>query len=124
MRKKTYNFFVKNVTIKKLQQKKKSEMQTEKPSDFNEIEDSVLRAYNRAVIVYNLMNDEGEIPASNYFVQFSVEDKSAIIQTLVKIRDIVSKKKNISDLDIDANFKDSLTKDLNLPENKEELYVN
>lgn len=124
MRKKTYNFFVKNVTIKKLQQKKKSEMQTEKPSDFNEIEDPVLRAYNRAVIVYNLMNDEGEIPASNYFVQFSVEDKSAIIQTLVKIRDIVSKKKNISDLDIDANFKDSLTKDLNLPENKEELYVN
>ena len=92
-------------------------MQNEKPLDFNDIEDKDLRDYNRAVVVFNLANDEGPVVASNYFMQFSAEDKRGIIDVLTVIRNKVANIDNTSPSDVEANFKDQLTLDLELPEN-------
>lgn len=83
-------------------------MEEEKYSNFNEVEDGKLQAYNRAVTVFNIMGDEGELPASNYFMQFAAEEKFAIIQVLAQI------KNHATD---NPNYKDGLTKDLVLSEN-------
>ena len=83
-------------------------MEEEKYSNFSEVEDRKLQAYNRAVTVFNIMNDVGEIPASNYFMQFTPDEKFDIIQTLAQI------KNHATD---NPNYKDGLTKDLVLIEN-------
>ncbi len=83
-------------------------MEQEKYSNFNEVEDRTLRAYNRAVTVFNIRQDEGEVPASNYFMQFDDEGKSDIVSMLVKIKYQAYNT---------PNTKDGLTKDLVLIEN-------
>ena len=83
-------------------------MEEEKYSNFSEVEDRKLQAYNRAVTVFNIMNDVGEVPASNYFMQFTPDEKFNIIQVLAQI------KNHVTD---NPNYKDGLTKDLVLIEN-------
>ena len=93
-------------------------MENQKPIDFNDVEDDTLRAYNRAVTIYNLHQDEGEVVASNYFMQFDPEDKFSIIQMLTIIKSKVDKIDKTSPSDVEANVKDQLTLNLELPENK------
>ncbi len=97
-----------------------------KPESFNGIKDRKLRAYNRAVTLYNLVEDEGEVPSIQYFSQFDEQGKNDVITFLRWARETAGEHPG-------PNFMDSLTKDMVL-ENylpidysdqiKEDVYVN
>jgi hypothetical protein len=55
-------------------------------SKFNEIRQPALRAYNRCVYAFNLLEDQGRAPMEEYIAQFNKEDRILMgkVYTLTK----------------------------------------
>lgn len=79
---------------------------------FDEIEHAPLRAFNRAVLLYNIMEDYGQVPADRYRQQFTEQEAKQMYLILVMIRDngeqyvreIVTKGMAFSDMDNDEEM--------------------
>jgi len=57
-----------------------------KPNTFNDIQDNNLRAYNRAIMTCNLLEENGEQHARKYLNQFGEKDRAAIGALLMAIK--------------------------------------
>jgi len=53
---------------------------------FNHIENNNLKAFNRAVMLYNILEDFGEVGAREYIANFSQEDKTKIYLILMAVK--------------------------------------
>lgn len=56
------------------------------PSAFNDIENNLLRAYNRAQMAMNLAQENGEDDLRVYFHQFNDAERAALFTMLLAIR--------------------------------------
>ncbi len=57
-----------------------------KPELFNDIENPVLRAYNRAITAVSLHQEEGDAATRQYFDNFSEGDRLSIASMLMAIQ--------------------------------------
>lgn len=54
---------------------------------FNDINDPRLRTYNRCVMFYNIMEDNGKAAAQEYIHQFSIKDRVEMIDMIKEVKD-------------------------------------
>jgi hypothetical protein len=56
------------------------------PTTFNDIENVMLKTYNRAQMALNLANDNGLEDVQKYFAQFSDVERAGILTMLLAIK--------------------------------------
>ena len=56
-------------------------------SNFNDIQDKRLQAYNRCVMFYNCLEDAGRVPAQEYLSQFSMKDRLLMIDLIKEVKE-------------------------------------
>lgn len=59
----------------------------EEYSNFNDVNDVELKAWNRAAVAFNIAADEGLVKMKEYVGQFSDEDRVLISATFKRIKD-------------------------------------
>lgn len=61
-------------------------------SNFSEIQHAPLRAYNRCVYAFNLLEDSGKAPMEDYLSQFSKKDRVEISKVYELINNVGHKR--------------------------------
>lgn len=56
------------------------------PTNFNDIENVMLKTYNRAQMALNIFSDNGSEDVEKYFAQFSDVERAGILTMLLAIR--------------------------------------
>ena len=61
-------------------------------SNFSEISHAPLRAYNRCVMAFNILEDNGRAPLEEYLKQFSYVERQAISKVVKMVKDLGHKR--------------------------------
>lgn len=73
-----------------------------KPELFNDIENPILRAYNRAVTAISIHQEEGERATRSYFENFSEQERLSVAAMLMSIQKDADETKKRVGAEVDA----------------------